>query len=106
MTDYRMSDDEIRKAKGLAGFLGALTEDFLLIVRMIESVMKGEYTLQIWELVKLIGAVAYVLLPLDVIPDFILGLGFSDDILVVKEVLESMANIITRFRMWEKRDQN
>lgn len=106
MTDYRMSDDEIRKAKGLAGFLGALAEDFLLIVRMIESVMKGEYTLQIWELVKLIGAVAYVLLPLDVIPDFILGLGFSDDILVVKEVLESMANIITRFRMWEKRDQN
>ena len=106
MTDYRMSDDEIRKAKGLAGFLGELAEDFLLIVRMIESVMKGEYTLQIWELVKLIGAVAYVLLPLDVIPDFILGLGFSDDILVVKEVLESMANIITRFRMWEKRDQN
>lgn len=106
MTDYRMSDDEIRKAKGLAGFLGALAEDFLLIVRMIESVMKGEYTLQIWELVKLIGAVAYVLLPLDVIPDFILGLGFSDDVLVVKEVLESMANIITRFRMWEKRDQN
>ena len=106
MTDYRMSDDEIRKAKGLAGFLGALAEDFLLIVRMIESVMKEEYTLQIWELVKLIGAVAYVLLPLDVIPDFILGLGFSDDILVVKEVLESMANIITRFRMWEKRDQN
>ena len=104
MTDYRMSDDEIRKAKGLAGFLGALAEDFLLIVRMIESVMKGEYTLQIWELVKLIGAVAYVLLPLDVIPDFILGLGFSDDILVVKEVLESMANIITRFRMWEKID--
>ena len=99
MTDYRMSDDEIRKAKGLAGFLGALAEDFLLIVRMIESVMKGEYTLQIWELVKLIGAVAYVLLPLDVIPDFILGLGFSDDVLVVKEVLESMANIITRFRM-------
>ncbi len=106
MTDYRMSDDEIRKAKGLAGFLGALAEDFLLIVRMIESVMKEEYTLQIWELVKLIGAVAYVLLPLDVIPDFILGLGFSDDVLVVKEVLESMANIITRFRMWEKRDQN
>ena len=99
MTDYRMSDDEIRKAKGLAGFLGALAEDFLLIVRMIESVMKEEYTLQIWELVKLIGAVAYVLLPLDVIPDFILGLGFSDDVLVVKEVLESMANIITRFRM-------
>ena len=106
MTNYRMSDDEIRKAKLFVLFLGALAEDFLLIVRMIESVMKGEYTLQIWELVKLIGAVAYVLLPLDVIPDFILGLGFSDDVLVVKEVLESMANIITRFRMWEKMDQN
>jgi uncharacterized membrane protein YkvA (DUF1232 family) len=31
----------------------------------------------------LIGALAYFILPLDVIPDFILGLGFTDDMAVL-----------------------
>ena len=31
----------------------------------------------------LIGALAYFVLPMDVIPDFVLGLGFSDDMAVL-----------------------
>ena len=31
----------------------------------------------------LIGALAYFVLPLDVIPDFVLGLGFTDDLAVL-----------------------
>lgn len=37
--------------------------------------------------VSLIGALAYLVLPLDVIPDVIVGLGFSDDITVLAAVL-------------------
>lgn len=31
----------------------------------------------------LVGALAYFILPLDVVPDFILGLGFTDDLAVL-----------------------
>lgn len=31
----------------------------------------------------LIGALAYFILPIDVVPDFILGLGFTDDMAVL-----------------------
>ena len=31
----------------------------------------------------LIGALAYFILPLDIVPDFILGLGFTDDMAVL-----------------------
>jgi len=31
----------------------------------------------------LIGALAYFILPLDVVPDFVLGLGFTDDMAVL-----------------------
>lgn len=37
--------------------------------------------------VSIIGALAYLVLPMDVIPDVIVGLGFSDDITVLAAVL-------------------
>jgi uncharacterized membrane protein YkvA (DUF1232 family) len=37
--------------------------------------------------ISIIGALAYLVLPLDVIPDVIAGLGFSDDITVLTAVL-------------------
>ncbi|MCV6545736.1 MAG: YkvA family protein [Cohaesibacter sp.] len=43
----------------------------------------------------LIGALAYFVLPLDFIPDFILGLGFGDDLAVLTMAIRSVANHIT-----------
>lgn len=37
--------------------------------------------------ISIIGALAYLVMPLDVIPDVIAGLGFSDDITVLTAVL-------------------
>ncbi|MBV6657674.1 MAG: DUF1232 domain-containing protein [Devosiaceae bacterium] len=43
----------------------------------------------------LFGALAYFVLPLDGIPDFILGLGFTDDVAVIMGVLALMSSHIT-----------
>ena len=43
----------------------------------------------------LLGALAYFVLPLDGIPDFILGLGFTDDVAVIMGVLALMRSHIT-----------
>lgn len=42
----------------------------------------------------LIGALAYFILPTDVIPDFILGLGFTDDAAVLYTAIRSVRNHI------------
>ena len=44
---------------------------------------------------SLLGALAYFVLPLDGIPDFILGLGFTDDAAVIMGVLAVMQAHIT-----------
>lgn len=44
---------------------------------------------------SLLGALAYFVLPLDGIPDFILGLGFTDDAAVIMGVLALMSAHIT-----------
>ena len=102
MAKRSMNFDEIRKAKKLARFLGEFSENFLVVVRLVEAVIKGEYQIETWNLVKLIGAIMYVILPLDAVPDAIPVLGFTDDIAVVAEILKSMADIINDFKKWEE----
>ncbi|ACV38965.1 YkvA family protein [Leptotrichia buccalis] len=102
MAKRSMNFDEIRKAKKLARFLGEFSENFLVIIRLVEAVIKGEYQIETWNLIKLIGAIMYVILPLDAVPDAIPVLGFTDDIAVVAEILKSMADIINDFKKWEE----
>ncbi|MEP2943120.1 MAG: YkvA family protein [Hyphomicrobiales bacterium] len=43
----------------------------------------------------LLAALAYFVMPLDVVPDFIFGLGFSDDITVLAATLMRLRSYIT-----------
>ena len=43
----------------------------------------------------LLGALAYFVLPIDIVPDFIIGLGFSDDMTVLGATLLRLRQYIT-----------
>lgn len=43
----------------------------------------------------LFGALAYFILPIDVVPDFILGLGFTDDLAVLMTAVTLLSSHIT-----------
>lgn len=43
----------------------------------------------------LLAALAYFILPIDLIPDFIAGIGFSDDIAVITTALSTLKHHIT-----------
>ncbi len=43
----------------------------------------------------LIGAIAYFILPFDVVPDFIAGLGFADDASVLAAAIASVRHYLT-----------
>ena len=43
----------------------------------------------------LLGAVAYFILPTDVLPDFVAGLGFTDDASVLAAALSTLGRYIT-----------
>jgi len=52
----------------------------------------------------LLAALAYFILPVDAIPDFLLGLGFTDDIAVLTAAVTSVsANITSAHRKAAKR---
>ena len=48
------------------------------------------------------GALAYVVFPIDIIPDFILGVGYIDDVFVVGMVMKSISDEIERYKTYRR----
>jgi len=74
-------------------------EDFIMLYNMITdkkfSISKAAYII-------IAGALAYVVLPVDVIPDFIPGIGFIDDVFVVGMVIKSVSGEINRYKEFQE----
>lgn len=69
--------------------------------RMITSTARGEYDGGL-RLALMAAATAYVVSPLDVIPDFILVLGLVDDAVMITWLAGTVLSETERFLEWEK----
>ena len=72
--------------------------DFILLYEMITD---KNFALDNSVYLAIAGALAYVVLPIDLIPDFIPGVGFIDDIFVVGVVVSSLSDEISRYRTYQ-----
>jgi uncharacterized membrane protein YkvA (DUF1232 family) len=82
--------------------LGNYVDDLLMFVRMCSAWATRKYTIIPKESIALsVLAVIYFVTPTDFVPDFILGLGFIDDIAVISWVLEKIKPDIEEFKKWE-----
>ena len=96
-----MKDEEIARNKSKN--LGDKLKDFLLILDLLKAYFNNEYTKVPWKLIAALGfAAAYVVSPIDVIPDIIPLLGFTDDIAVVGIVLATFQQELEAFRIWKE----
>ena len=74
--------------------------------RLLRSYASGEYREISFESLALITAsIIYFVMPMDVIPDFILALGFADDAALLAWTFRSVADDIQRFLNWESLQQ-
>ncbi len=73
-----------------------------LMIRMVRAQFAGEYKDFPWKsTVMVVGALLYFITPLDVIPDLIPALGFTDDAALVLWVYKNIREDIEKFRQWE-----
>ena len=69
-----------------------------LLVRVIRDFFSGGYKEIPWATVaSLAFAVTYAVIPIDLIPDFLLGVGFLDDLAVVGLVMMGLQNDLIRY---------
>jgi len=93
--------DQKAKIKG-KGLVGEAREFLAAAFRLLRAYATGQYRQTPWKsLMAVTAAVVYFVMPLDVIPDFILGLGFLDDAALIMWTLKSIRTDMDRFASWE-----
>jgi len=83
--------------------IGRLWYDLPLLVRLLRAWKKGSYPgLSMRTLATVATGILYVLSPMDLVPDFIPGVGLIDDVAVLALLLHMLAQDLTVFRAWEQ----
>ncbi|WP_296265052.1 MULTISPECIES: YkvA family protein [unclassified Pseudomonas] len=81
--------------------LGKMRDDLRLMQSLCLAWWRGEYrAISTRALVTIVAGLLYFVSPIDAIPDWILGVGFLDDIAVLGWVMKTVADELARFREW------
>ena len=96
-----MADAQTAEEKG--GKLGDQIENFKLLWSLLKDYYNGTYRNVPWKFIAAIGfAVAYLISPIDVIPDFIPLVGYVDDAAVFGLAVKSFMSEIEEYKNWKK----
>ena len=83
--------------------LHAVKTDLETSYRLIQAWSTGDYKTIPWNsLIMLASGIIYIVNPVDVIPDFILGIGFLDDLAVIRMIFSAVKKDLDAFRAWEE----
>lgn len=87
--------------------LGHYIVELKTLIRMIKMWLSRRYSkVSKQTIIYSVLAVIYFVTPTDFVPDFILGLGFVDDMAVITWVLSTIKDDLTRFKEWELEKDN
>lgn len=92
--------------KGVKDALGKNVDDLKTLIRMVRAWASRKYkNVSKQTIAYTIAAIIYFVTPTDFMPDFILGLGFLDDIAVLKWVMGQIKEDLEEFKKWEQSNQ-
>ena len=82
--------------------LAEYKDEVALVFSMIKDYVSGKYTQCPWRTIAvLVGSLAYVLTPIDLIPDFIPVIGWSDDCLALAGALAFAKMDLEEYKAWK-----
>lgn len=85
--------------------LGQVKGEVLLMIDLIHDAVFGKY--KGWSkknVVLALAALIYLISPIDLVPDFIIGLGFGDDLAIIAWAFAKLSLEFKRYVAW-RRDQ-
>jgi len=83
---------------------GHFFKQVVLLYEMARDAVKGEYSVPYKALVMIIAALIYVLTPIDLIPDWILVVGWTDDAAVVAFTIKTIIDDLREYADWREVD--
>lgn len=99
---FSLSVEAINKISDKDG-LESLGHDGILAIHLVMDWARGRYKgVKKGNLLKIVIAILYLLSPLDIIPDFILGIGYLDDIAVFMSILKRVHKELEAYEKWRE----
>ena len=87
------------------GFWVRLFQDLKLLIPLIKDYWKGTYRdVSVKSIVIFIVALAYIISPIDLIPDYIIGLGQIDDAVILGLSLYFLEKDLRKYKEWKDRN--
>jgi uncharacterized membrane protein YkvA (DUF1232 family) len=83
--------------------LGEAYGKLQLFLDLARAYTKGEYrNVSTGTILSVLGAIIYFISPLDVVPDFLVGMGILDDAAVIGFTLKKISGELNDFKLWQK----
>ncbi|MDO5018381.1 MAG: YkvA family protein [Lagierella massiliensis] len=98
---FRLLTRTIKKSDNIGQF-SDIKSDLGTIFNLTNDFLKGKYKkVSKTSLLLIIGSFIYLLNPMDVVPDFILGLGFLDDLAVFTYLIKKIRKELDKYNDWK-----
>ena len=108
----KVDDDDVQKVLARqedikakfesSGYLNRFINELKLMFSMIQDYWNGDYREVPWmTIAAVVAALLYVLSPVDLIPDFIPGIGLIDDAAVVAACLNMIQTDFEAYKAWK-----
>jgi len=92
---------------GKIGILGWLVEDLKLYVSLIKDYRLGAYKkFPFLSAAGIVFTLVYIISPIDLIPDYIIGLGQIDDAAIVGLCLYLLKKDLKKYKQWLKESED
>jgi len=88
------------------GLLSRLFQDLRLLIPLIKDYWKGTYRdISVKSIVIFVVALVYIISPIDLIPDYIIGLGQIDDAVILGLSLYFLEKDLRKYKEWKDRNE-
>ena len=93
----------LRKASHNKSSLSGILQQLYLLVELVKAWSKKEYRdVSKKTIIMVIATIVYFVAPLDLIPDFLIGLGIFDDVAVIGYTVKQISNELDAFKNWKE----
>jgi uncharacterized membrane protein YkvA (DUF1232 family) len=96
-------DKAFRKANSNKGDLEGIWSQLQTLMSLARDYYNGVYReIPGNSVIAILAGLLYFLSPVDLVPDFILALGFMDDVFIIGLVVKQVSKDLEKYRQWKK----
>ncbi|WP_077064895.1 YkvA family protein [Lagierella massiliensis] len=98
---FNLFTRSMSKAEGIGEF-DEIKADLGTVFSLVGDYLHGNYKkVSKTSLLLIIGSLLYLLNPMDLVPDFLLGVGFLDDLAVFTYMIKKIRQELDKYRTWK-----